>query len=83
MGFIDIDNPRVSILGFTQPETLLKYMKLAGDDSGGKFERFLYVAPPRIMKKMRKESEVDMSNVVSLEKVIFHVNFNIVLIFVM
>ena len=69
MGFIDVENPRVSIVGFTQPETLLKYMKNAEEDSGGKFERFLFAAPARIMKNMRNESNVDMSTVVSLEKV--------------
>ena len=69
MGYINIKNPRVNVLGFTQPETLVKFWKMTDGDSGGKFERFIFAAPIKVRKDMRAEARVDMTDVVSLEKV--------------
>ena len=38
-GLLDIVNPRVNITGYTQPETILKFMVKSEEDSGGKWER--------------------------------------------
>ena len=59
----------MNVLGFTQPETLLKFWKLTDGDSGGKFERFIFAAPSKVRKDMRAESSVNMSEVVPLKKV--------------
>ena len=37
-GFLEVDNPRVQVMGYSQPETILKFMN-KGDDTGGKLER--------------------------------------------
>ena len=71
-GYIDMKNPRVNVLGFTQPETLLKFWKLSDGDAGGKFERFIFTAPPKVRKDMRAEAEVDFSDVVPLIKVVWY-----------
>ena len=68
-GYIDVKNPRVNLLGYTQPETLLKYWKLSDGDSGGKFERIIFCAPPKVKKDMKVEASVNLSNVVPLLKV--------------
>ena len=68
-GYINIKNPHVNVLGFTQPETLLKFWKLTDGDSGGKFERFIFSAPPKVRKDMRGEATVNMSDVVCIKKV--------------
>ena len=67
--YIDIKNPRVNVLGYTQPETLLKFWKLSDGDSGGKFDRFIFAAPAKVRKDMRAEANVDMADVVPLIKV--------------
>ena len=68
-GCIDVENPRVCLTGFTQPETLLKHMVKAGDDTGGLFERMLYAAPDRLKKDMEIEEKADLQNVVDVVKV--------------
>ena len=37
---IDIPNPRVSIVGFTQPATIIGIMDRSNADTGGFFERY-------------------------------------------
>ena len=44
-------------------------MKKAGDDTGGKFERFIFTAPAKLVKSLREEAKVDMTNVIPAAEV--------------
>ena len=66
----DIPKPLLHILAYSQAETVLKFMKGFGEDTGGLFERMSFVAPTIVYKNLEKERTTDLSDVPDLSLVL-------------
>jgi len=67
-GMVNIPAPRVNIIGFTQPTSLLKALDRMELDTGGLFERFLFVCPTVPIRSMHEVAEIDVDGVLPFEK---------------
>ena len=66
-GLLEIDDPRVQVMGFSQPETIVKH-KSKGEDTGGKLERFSFTYAPVAYKNLESEGNVDYDNLFPIDK---------------